>query len=126
MMTVVLLTACGDDDDGLGARRPAASTVSSSSAGGADAGQGGGGQGGAPACDPWADEDCCVTSSFCAEGSLGPCVVDVQLCGGACEGRANPVPDAPCGSMGTCDEKTCVEPEPMGGTGGTGGVGGGQ
>jgi hypothetical protein len=119
------LLACGPEDPNYDPPDSPLPGASSSSSSGGSVG-GSGGQGGEPACDPWTDEDCCEVSSFCGEGSLGACVVDIKLCDGICQGKANPIPSAPCGNMGVCEGTVCVEPEPMGGSGGQGGSGGGQ
>jgi len=73
-----------------------------------------GGQGGEPTdagCDAWADEGCCAPSTFCKEGSLGPCQVDVKLCEGECAGTPTPVPNTKCGDGGVCAEGACAYPD---------------
>ncbi len=130
VVAVVLVLGCGEAEP-LGSPRPAATaSVGAGGTGGESVVGGQGGVGGAAPCDPWdaGAPECCVYNQHCAEGALGPCLVDVQLCGGACVGRPNPVVLTACGDAGTCKDGVCVEPEPIGGAGGAGGggVGGGQ
>ena len=110
--------ACSSDDDEGTSHKPqpasAHTSSSSTSGGGGEGGNGGaagGGQGGTGGCDPFTDRGCCAVHPTCPPGSLGPCVVEVKLCGGTCEGIANPVPNTPCGTMGTCEGTECVEPD---------------
>jgi hypothetical protein len=94
-------TACAGRDD-LPPRKPAVSgsTGDMGGAGGSDDGP----------CDVWTDADCCETSDYCPEGSLGACLVDVQLCGGECVGKPNPLGNVACNdgnSNGACVAGEC-------------------